>query len=141
LRKYKKEDWKWEIIDTAETVEELSNKEKFWVEKLDALNREIAYNSKEGGMFAKLTDEIKAKMSESRKGEKNHFYGKTHTQEVKDKFSKLYKGKKLPTEQVERSAQNHKKQILDLTTNEKRNKKLVFLKTQSGNIVRICLKL
>ena len=39
------------------------------------------------------TEESKRKMSESHKGENNHFYGKSHSQETKDKIGNLKKGK------------------------------------------------
>jgi hypothetical protein len=42
-----------------------------------------------------LSEETKTKMSEAKKGEKNHNYGKPRTQEVKDKISKSKKGKSL----------------------------------------------
>lgn len=134
LRKYKKEDWKWEIIDNASTIEELEIKEVYWIKFFNSLLPN-GYNSKEGGSSAKLTEEIKnkisntltgkyhteetkQKMSNSRMGEKNPFYGKKHPPELCEKFSKQYTGQKLPKEQVEKSAQNHKKRIIDLTTNK-----------------------
>jgi hypothetical protein len=46
----------------------------------------------------KTSDEIKIKMSKSHSGEKNHFYGKSHSVETKAKMSKIRKGKKLSVE-------------------------------------------
>lgn len=49
-----------------------------------------------------LSEETKKKISESRKGKccgkDNHFYGKTHTPEVRERLSKLYTGRKLSEE-------------------------------------------
>lgn len=39
------------------------------------------------------TEETKKKISESHKGEKNHFFGKTHSKETKEKMSAAKKGK------------------------------------------------
>ena len=43
------ENFKIEVIDTAENREELNKKEIYWINKLDATNREIAYNRQLGG--------------------------------------------------------------------------------------------
>ena len=42
-----------------------------------------------------FSEETKIKMSEIRKGEKNHFYGKTHSDETKQKLSELAKKRDL----------------------------------------------
>lgn len=48
-----------------------------------ALHRKVSHHS----------EETKQNMSESRKGEKNPFYGKTHSDEFRKNHSKLLKGK------------------------------------------------
>ena len=47
----------------------------------------------EGFVF---TDEMRRKMSVAAKKREPFFLGKTHTKEVRDKLSKLYKGKAFP---------------------------------------------
>ena len=42
----------------------------------------------------KHTEETKRKMSETRRGNKNNFYGKKHSEETKRKISKAHKGKR-----------------------------------------------
>ena len=49
IRKYGKENFTKEIIDTAETLEELKQKEIFYIEHYRSLDPEIGYNSKPGG--------------------------------------------------------------------------------------------
>ena len=49
LRKYGEENFIWEIIDSAETVEELNEKEIFWIKELKTLERHIGYNLTKGG--------------------------------------------------------------------------------------------
>lgn len=40
-----------------------------------------------------ISEDTRRKMSESKKGEKNTFYGKTHSDEFRKNHSKLFKGK------------------------------------------------
>lgn len=47
LRKYPKTDFIWSIIDTAETKEELNNKEIYWIKYYDSINN--GYNIQQGG--------------------------------------------------------------------------------------------
>ena len=52
------------------------------------------YNLKDGGgATGKMSEESRQKMSESQKGEKNHFYGKAHAEETKIKIGKANAGK------------------------------------------------
>lgn len=44
LKKYGKENFKREIIDTAKTIEELLDKEEYWIQTLQAMDRNIGYN-------------------------------------------------------------------------------------------------
>jgi hypothetical protein len=44
LKKYGKENFIKEIIDTAETLDELSEKEIYWIDKLDSIKPGIGYN-------------------------------------------------------------------------------------------------
>lgn len=92
-----------EMIDSAESLEELNEKEKYWIIKLGAGNPEIGYNLRHGGdggpggpMFQnhKHSIETRIKMSESRKGKNNSNYGNRWTQsnELKLLHSKLSSG-------------------------------------------------
>jgi len=49
IRKYGKENFIWEIIDTAKTYKELQKKEIIWIKKLLSNNRKIGYNIVLGG--------------------------------------------------------------------------------------------
>lgn len=49
IHKYGKENFIVEILDICMTLSEANEKERFWIEKLDARNREIAYNISFGG--------------------------------------------------------------------------------------------
>lgn len=84
-RKYGEDGFNWEIIDTATSLEELNEKESYWIEKLNSTNPEIGYNLKGGGGNAFLTEEVKHKISEAQIGSKNHMFGKNYGQNGKSK--------------------------------------------------------
>lgn len=49
VNKYGKDNFSVEMIDTAETQEELNDKEFYWVEHFDSMNSEVGYNLVPGG--------------------------------------------------------------------------------------------
>jgi len=49
IEKYGKDNFTKEIIDTADTLDELNTKEIYWINTLDAKNRTKAYNIADGG--------------------------------------------------------------------------------------------
>ncbi len=55
----------------------------------------------------KHTEETKAKISKSQKGEKNHMYGKHLSDETKKKLSKIFSGKNNPMYGISISGVNH----------------------------------
>lgn len=98
LRKYGIESFECGIIDTAKSTEELNKKEIYWIKKLNSM-KPNGYNLCEGGNTTRgysHKEESKRKMSatkkklESMKGEKNHYYGKHHTKEIREKMSKAW---------------------------------------------------
>ena len=109
IRKYGFDNFKWEIIDTAETRKELNDKEKKWIKHYESTNNKKGYNLTSGGDCIEFTEEVKKKISLAQIGKKitedqsrerskrmagkgNHFYGKKHTEESKNKISKSRKG-------------------------------------------------
>lgn len=93
----KKHGWNnflFEIIHTVEDVcieklkQKLSELEKEEIINHDSKKR--GYNLTTGGQGVSgvsFSDEIKKEMSDSRKGDRNHFYGKKHTEESRAKMS------------------------------------------------------
>jgi len=55
----------------------------------------------EGGVNQTYPDDVRKRMSESHKGEKNIMFGKTHSDEAKAKISKVQKGRIVTQEQRE----------------------------------------
>lgn len=74
------ENFQWDEIDTAETQEELDQKEKRWVVHYKSDDPQYGYNTFEGGSNSKHTAETKRKISEANKG-------KQRSVEVRQKYS------------------------------------------------------
>lgn len=88
MAKYGEENFTLEIIDFADTYDELKEKEKYWIKQYNSIDRTIGYNLTEGGdgtfgrnhseetkekirqkaLGRKLSDETKKKMSDIRRG-------------------------------------------------------------------------
>lgn len=95
IAKYGAENFTIEVIDKANTLSELNEKETFWIDKLNALSPN-GYNIQTGGNAYALTELGRKHLSESHKGkqcgEDNPFYGRHHTPEAKAIFSARNKG-------------------------------------------------
>lgn len=100
LKKYGKENFKKEIIEELESIEEMNNREKYWIETLNAQDSSIGYNLANGGdggdtsSFIDYSNpEYKKKLSDAQSGEKNSQYGKKHTKKelINRKFIKYGK--------------------------------------------------
>ena len=92
IRKYGWNNFKWEIIDTANNEQELNILEQLHIETHCQKGR--GYNLADGGggtIGYKHTDEAIEKMREASKGNKNRL-GKHHTDETKQKLSIAHKG-------------------------------------------------
>lgn len=77
MRKYGVENFKFEIIDTAETIEELNEKEIYWIQYYDScVDNNKGYNLDKGGKNGRKSEITKKKIGEAQKGELNHAYGK-----------------------------------------------------------------
>lgn len=96
MKKYGKDKFIKEIIETCENIDKLNEREKYWITELNSTNKEIGYNVTFGGQSGwmlglKHTEDTKLNYSISRKGklisEKNGMYGKKHTDESKKKMS------------------------------------------------------
>ena len=89
---YKKrpETLKEEYIKTCYSEEEMCSDEQYYIKFFKTLWPN-GYNLTEGGDGVIPCEETKKKMSQSRSGEKNHFYGKHHSDESKRKISESNK--------------------------------------------------
>lgn len=84
---YGKENFDVDLLETADSKEELDEKEKYWIKALDATNRIYGYNLASGGGgvggTGSWTDERRINTSKRYTGVNNPHYGKKHTEESK----------------------------------------------------------
>lgn len=80
-----------ELLDTAYDRATANEKEKMWIYLLEVYKEEHGYNLLMGGVIGDFNRATLKKMSESKKGNKNSFYGRKHTKEAKIKMSKWKK--------------------------------------------------
>lgn len=92
IKKYGRENFKKEIIQECESLEELNESETFWIFKLESYKREIGYNIALGGEGGDTISnnpkkyEIGKRHSEKLKGKPSGMKGKNHSQETKEKL-------------------------------------------------------
>ncbi len=108
LKKYGPENHIFEIIEEYE-MDTLLKRETFW--KKHYLNEVNGDWSKV--LFCRLDDseineEIIKKLHECSLGEKNHFYGKKHTEETKEKLRQIQTGKKHTEESKKKMSESRK---------------------------------
>ena len=96
---YKKrpETLKEEYIKTCYSEEEMNSDEQYYIKLFKTLWPN-GYNLTEGGDGGIPSDETRKKMSESRSSEKNPMFGKHHSDETKQKISRVHKGKQTSEE-------------------------------------------
>lgn len=105
IKKYGKENFERKIVEYASNREQLDEKEKMWIQKLNAIEDNMFYNIAEGGtggnVFAGYSeDELKAIHTDEWKnkiGEANK--GKAKSEEHKKKISESKKGISTITEE------------------------------------------
>jgi len=70
INKYGFNNFNWNVIDTATSLEELNEKEMYWIEKYNSIKN--GYNQTTGGKNFKMSDETKLKMSGPKKDTTNY---------------------------------------------------------------------
>lgn len=86
IKKYGRENFTIEVIDVANSQDELNAKEKYWVEYLDTISPN-GYNLMEGGgNSGSRSAETRNKMKKANSGRK-HWLGKKHENATKEKIS------------------------------------------------------
>lgn len=98
LYKHGVDNFKWFVLFQGSTLEELQNKEIYFINLYKSNNRKFGYNLSTGGERCYLNEEVKRKIGEKAKarnisGINNPFFGKKHTEETKKKLSEIRKGK------------------------------------------------
>jgi group I intron endonuclease len=84
------------IVESEIDPSELSEREKHYTERLKSNAPEFGYNARpnvNSNLGVKLSQESKERIRESKLGEKNPFFNKSHTKESRKKMSESRKGK------------------------------------------------
>lgn len=111
------------LISEIEIVSknEIKNREIFWIQYFKENGFEILNGNNGGGGPVELTDEQKNKLSKSRVGDKNPFYGKSHSikslSKISDNNAKYWLGKKLPKKNIENLVEINSKPVTQLDNN------------------------
>lgn len=84
---------------------ELNMYEQYFIFNFESYNDLFGYNQNYGGNSGMMPLETKSKISQSMQGEKNPFYGKTHSDEVKRKLKEINTGENNPRYGV--NGENH----------------------------------
>lgn len=149
IKKYGIDNFEVEQIDDAETMEELNNKEIYWIEHYNCLTPN-GYNQCIGGDNTKgfnHRESSKLKMSKShialnKVGANNPFYGKTHTPEQIKKWKQDRKGVDL-TKASEASILSRQVKVINLDTMEVFDSATIAAKKydlKATHITRVCRK-
>jgi group I intron endonuclease len=108
IKKYGKDNFKKEILEECLSLEELADKEVYWIDKLSATT--IGYNIALGGLGGclgcKASEETRRKMSES-------FKDRVFSKEHKIKLSESAKGRYKSEEHKKKLSESLKKKYVD----------------------------
>lgn len=156
--KYRFENFKFDIIDTALTIDELNEKEIFYIKKYNSTNKDVGYNLELGGKNSIVTDDTKIKMSNSHRGvkqttnwinnriakagtEEAKKYGRAKTKKEKKYLSenspKYWKYKKRSENTKKKISETKKKNGLSDIQKDKLCKKVVAYNPLNNDIITI----
>jgi group I intron endonuclease len=91
IKKYGKNNFKKETLERCSNINELDNREIFWIKELNATNRDIGYNICEGGHFYRTM-----------RGKNHPMFGKHHSEETKKIIKEKRKLQKMSNEQKQK---------------------------------------
>lgn len=130
IRKYGLDNFTWEKIDEALSIDELNKKETYWILFYKSHLSEHGYNAMLGGNNKLVNEETRIKMSKP--GSLNSFYGKHHSDKTKAAISKIHKGKKISESQIKMLAEINSKRMTEKWKDDKFREKMI--KNQKGKI-------
>lgn len=122
IKKEGREQFNVELLDEADSPEELDLKEIYWIDKLQATDKTIGYNICNGG-----------KINRTMCGEHNPFYGKTHSISSKQLMSEKQLASWTPEKRA-RQSQIAKTIEANFTEEQKLQRSLNHSKAQSGEL-------
>lgn len=152
ITKYGKNNFKIEQIDSANSMDELNQKELEWISKLDSRNPSIGYNLMLGGKNSKHDERSKKHMSEvmkikshmiGKKGAQHPRYGVPHSEETKCKLKEYYsknagsnKGKKFSEETKLKISKANTGKVTSQQTKDKISEAQKGIKKPNSSITR-----
>jgi len=95
INKYGRENFKKEIIEECTSFEHLIDREEYWLNYYDASNNPLFYNLQNSGKGVRLIGERNGRYGTGHlyAGELSHMYGKSLSQETKNKIGNSNRGK------------------------------------------------
>lgn len=82
LQEYGRESFDVTMLESVELQQDMDERERYWIAKYDATNRDVGYNICDGG-----------RVNRDMVGEHNPFYNKHHTPEAKQKMQDAHKNR------------------------------------------------
>lgn len=152
IKKYGKDNFNIEVIDSALLIDDLNAKEDYWVKSLNTLvpngynlcyggGNTLGYRHREESRrMMSLTKRLSDKM----KGKNNHFYGKKHTEETRQKMSNRWKsGERIMTDEQKKKLRDAhvKKKVLNKTTGktfDSIKEAAEYYDMEATHITRVC---
>lgn len=143
IRKYGFKNFQYKVLfrvhcrNQQDLVNTLNSKEINCIKFFKSTQREFGYNVTAGGEGYAVDEKQRKKISQRVSGKGNPMYGKHHTKEVREKLSRLNKGKKMPPGFSERQSELHKG--ISFTEEHRKNlskslKGMVFSEEHKKNI-------
>lgn len=132
FNKYGWDSFEFTLLDTASTLDELNNKEIFYIKKFDSTNKKIGYNIEVGGRNSIPSTETLKKMSTSRLNRKQNevWINKRITPAGSDEAKKY--GKRKTEEEKKMISENSPKYWLGKKRDEETKKKISKTKKERG---------
>lgn len=106
IAKYGIDSFSIEVIDTAETIDDLNEKEIYWIKHFNSIVPN-GYNLQTGGKNCRCAESTKRKLSELNIGCNHPNYGKSRSFETRKKISEARKGMKFTDEHIQRLKESH----------------------------------
>lgn len=115
--------------------------EEYYIFELMTYDPRVGYNKDYGGKSGRPTEETKRKLSEARKGEKHHMYGKQLSEEAKRKMSESHKGRQFSEETRRKLSEakkgKHRSEETKRKISENQSKPVVQIDPTTNKIVKV----
>jgi group I intron endonuclease len=137
IKKYGIENFEWEIIDEAKTLDELDEKEIYWIDNYNSLVPN-GYNVLGGGQKKRIvSEELSKRVSQGLKNSEK--WQKTlnsieYQEKIRTKFIGYNKGKKFTEEHKDKIRQKNAARLIEQNLNKSKSWILV---DEKNNIIRI----